>query len=517
MTLYTTDYLEYYFTLVGWIVNNGIWNVLVASGVFALPFLAIVLHEWLRARGEGADEGNKGVLSAVRIETRVWVAVLVIMFAGIPFIQVDLGSIEFDRTRSVQCQVNVPVPSDTGWAPAFTELNGQSAHVPVWWFFMHAISKAVTAAAVAAIPCGADLRQIRMDISNTRIADPLLAQEVADFTRDCYGPARSRLFASRPNLGPAESYDVTWIGSTTFLHQPGYYADLHSSTPREGWEYDEVRDAGLARVPSGAGYPTCEQWWAQENEGLRARLLQQVDPTLMERITGWATFMSPDQVGNSVIRAIATPSGQTVNRGEVYPDYGGRIGPSLTHVTNRAASDIGLTFGSLTYLPSMDVVRQALPIVLSLLKMALVICIPLVLLFGTYGAETLVTLTCVEFALFFCDFWFQLSRWLDSTILDALYGWDSPHSNFNALYGLNNAFGDMLMDYIFGASFLVLPMFWVTALTWAGIRAGALVHGLQASTVDARSAGGQGVGILARSAQSVAAVASKNAATTARR
>ena len=45
MTLYTTDYLEYYLTLVGWIVNNGIWNILVASGVFALPFVVIVVQE----------------------------------------------------------------------------------------------------------------------------------------------------------------------------------------------------------------------------------------------------------------------------------------------------------------------------------------------------------------------------------------------------------------------------------------------------------------------------------------
>lgn len=32
MTLFTTDYLEYYLTLVSWIVNNGIWAVLVSSG-----------------------------------------------------------------------------------------------------------------------------------------------------------------------------------------------------------------------------------------------------------------------------------------------------------------------------------------------------------------------------------------------------------------------------------------------------------------------------------------------------
>ena len=50
MTLYTTDYLEYYLTLGGWIVNNGIWNILVASGAFALPFVASVVHERRRAR-----------------------------------------------------------------------------------------------------------------------------------------------------------------------------------------------------------------------------------------------------------------------------------------------------------------------------------------------------------------------------------------------------------------------------------------------------------------------------------
>jgi len=89
MTLYTTDYLEYYLTLVAWVVNNGIWSILVASGVFALPFVAIVVQEWLRARAEGADEGNKGVLSSMRIENRVWVAIVVILFAGVPFIPVS--------------------------------------------------------------------------------------------------------------------------------------------------------------------------------------------------------------------------------------------------------------------------------------------------------------------------------------------------------------------------------------------------------------------------------------------
>ncbi len=89
---------------------------------------------------------------------------------------------------------------------------------------------------------------------------------------------------------------------------------------------------------------------------------------------------------------------------------------TLPNMAARGTSDLGLAVGSLVFLPAMDVVRQALPMVLSFLKMALVICIPLVLLFGTYELKGLVTVSCVEFALFFVDFWFQLARWTTPSV-----------------------------------------------------------------------------------------------------
>ena len=224
MTLNTTDYLEYYLTLVGWIVSNGIWNILVASGVFALPFVVIVVQEWLRARAEGADEGNK-VLSSMRIENRVWVAIVVILFAGIPSFR-STSARSFDTTRSAQCQVSVPQPTDTGWSNAYTTLNNQSALVPVWWFFMHAISKAVTGGAVAAIPAG------RICV---RCAWTWMPR--ASMTR-CW-PRRSAtscMTATAPRapscscLGPRsdeQMNDVTWIGSSYFLNNAGFYDTYH--------------------------------------------------------------------------------------------------------------------------------------------------------------------------------------------------------------------------------------------------------------------------------------------------
>src|SRR5690606_30450447 len=105
-----------------------------------------------------------------------------------------------------------------------------------------------TGAAVAAIPCGTDLRQMRLDVDATRIDDPLLAQEVGDFSRDCYGAARARLFMRRPSLSEAQMHDVSWIGSSYFVDSAGFYDSYRSKTPRDAWPYDSQRDAGLAEM-----------------------------------------------------------------------------------------------------------------------------------------------------------------------------------------------------------------------------------------------------------------------------
>lgn len=492
MTLYTNDYLEYYLTLVGWLVGNGIWEVLMDSGVYAIAFVAIIVQEWIKARGEGADEGNKGALSVIRIENRVWVATVVIMFAGLPLINVDLATLKFDESRSQQCQYQVAQPQDTRWGKSFTTLNDQSAKIPAWWFFVHAISKAITNAAVASIPCGSDLRQMRMEISTTRIHDPLLAQEVAEFTNDCYAYSRAKLFMKRPKLDEKLMNDVTWIGSSYFSSQPGYYDNYYSRSPRQEWPWDPVRDAAMPKVKNGGGFPMCNQWWSDADKGLRDRLLSQVNPTLTERFISWASFMSPQEVSDALIREIASPRAQRMTQGQVYSDYGGQIGGSMFNDASRVTGAVGLGVGSMAYFPAMDVVRQALPMVMAFLKMTLIICIPLVITFGTFDFKSTMTLSIVQFSMIFVDFWFQLARWLDTTILDAMYGADSPHGTLNPLLGMNNTQADMLLNYVMAAMFIIIPGLWMTALSYAGVSAGAAVDGLITGTKPAQAAGREG-------------------------
>ena len=207
MLMSTNSYLEFYLSLLAWIINNGIWNVLSDTGLFAAPFGAIILQEWLSARQQGADEGNKGLLSVPRIENRLWLAYIVVLFGCAPVLPLNLASMAFDDAASQRCGVSVAKPAETAWGTTFNTIGERSANVPIWWFLVHAVSKGVTAAATASIPCAPDIRQMHMEIDSSRIDNHVLLQEVADFTRDCYGYSRSRLFTKphRQMPGPPAS------------------------------------------------------------------------------------------------------------------------------------------------------------------------------------------------------------------------------------------------------------------------------------------------------------------------
>lgn len=145
-----SSYFEYVLTLLGWLVNNGLWQALTATGMVALPLLAKLIALWLKARGQGADEGNVARLLVTWMEHSLYSALLVIFFAGVPFLNVDINTLTSDSQRTKQCGYAVVQPGDSGYAPLINELGGQSASVPVWWYFMHAVGKGLTHAGAGA-------------------------------------------------------------------------------------------------------------------------------------------------------------------------------------------------------------------------------------------------------------------------------------------------------------------------------------------------------------------------------
>lgn len=75
-----------------------------------------------------------------------------------------------------------------------------------------------------------------------------------------------------------------------------------------------------------------------------------------------------------------------------------------------------------------------------------------------------------------------------------MYGSDS-HSRWNVA-GFQNSADDLIMNFVMGTMFLVLPAVWMGALSWAGVKIGGVVESSMAKgSQKAEAAGGKAGGI----------------------
>lgn len=167
--------------------------------------------------------------------------------------------------------------------------------------------------------------------------------------------------------------------------------------------------------------------------------------------------------------------------GQIYQEYGGGSrGDSLGHRLNNLATNTGLAIGSLSNYASLNALRTALPMIQAFLILATIICLPLILLISTYQLKVLMTLTFAIFTLHMLTFWWELARWVDSSMLDTLYR--NVALGDRLLLTLPSAGLDdgtvtaQVITYVMGAMFIVLPMLFLGAMSWAGYSVGSAMQ-----------------------------------------
>ncbi len=193
------------------------------------------------------------------------------------------------------------------------------------------------------------------------------------------------------------------VRSSYFLNTAGYFDTDHALSPHSAWPYNTSRDVGLADTGAG-GYPSCKQWWADDTVGLKPRLLQLPAPDI------WTAFKKIGQsqavYDEAALSSLVSESNMQVSQnGRVYSGYCGNVDGTVANTAARLASSAGNILGSIAAFPAFDSVRQVLPMVQALLQMALVICIALITLCSAWDVKVVMTLTFVQFALFFFTFW----------------------------------------------------------------------------------------------------------------
>lgn len=490
------SFLEYFLVLFGWVMNNALWNILTSTGLFALPLVFKIVGVWLKTREEGADEGNKGLLALPRIEHVIYMSYCVMLFCCIPLLPVDISAIKFDTSRAKQCGVSVPAPQKSGYKGLVNDFDGKTAQVPIWWYLLHMMSKGTTQAMVSSIPCGTQLRQLRFDVQNSKLRDPVLLQEVQDFANQCYSRAYFKLKNSNNQLSDATINSVGWIGSSYFLNTSGYYDYYTAMTPRSQWPYDSARDSGYPDTGQG-GYPSCKSWWSDGASGLRQRVLSTFGDSNRKELQRQFPGKQWEEV---VMRWLVSPrnaglSGDGTTYAVGSADTTSGVGGNLT----RLISTAGIGLKQAEALPGFDALRQALPMIQALLEMMIIIVIPALLMFSAYDPKTVMTISFALFALIFITFWWELAGWLDDRLITVLYDnmsdqgisdSDIPFAGF-----FSSTVDGWIMNLVLGMMYLVFPAFWVSMMGWSGAQIGSVMANMMSNAgkmpMDAGSEAGK--------------------------
>ena len=517
-----SSYFEFVTVLFGWVVYERLWAVLNDTGIVYLPLFAIVARNLLESRRGGDDEGAAAIQSLKKSEVDVVVALGVLFLAAVPVTDVRLAEMRYVRPQ-LDCAVAgridrglEPAEVDgaatgTAWDVPLATLSGEVGRAPVWWAFVHVVSKAVVAAGVAAVPCTGDVVRLSMALGSDPVEDPLLLRELSDFVTDCHRPALARMHSAGAGVAMARARQhMAYVGSAYFLDTAGFYDVLYSRRDRPGFARDPARDAGLE-----GAHPTCRQWWRDAANGLRARLLAEIEPaTRDELIYHPGALLRAQHPGESTAaledrllrRFLAHRSGQRIGVSSVSYEPGVaesyRMGAGsyrsvvggLVHATadvvddvlSMGAAAVGMVLEGPGHLAAGVALREGMPIFLALLLMVFVAVLPFLMVLSRYDVSALVTLTLVFFGLQCFYVLWAMAFWADNHLHEALTGAASAPA-VSPVQGLVSVWVQRLL-------YIVFPLAWLAALGWVGVKAhtamGA-VSQLADSTARAAQAGGR--------------------------
>lgn len=526
-----SSYFEFVTTLFGWILYDNFWSVLADSGVVYIPFVIILFTNIVSSKKAGDDEGSAALQSLKKSETDIILAIVVLFIAAVPFSNVTLGEMQFVRP-TLDCRVvdNIAAGTEqavvagnatgTSYQPVLATIGGQNGRIPIWWGFVHVLTKSVVAASVASIPCTGDMAAVHMTLENEKLDDPRVNREIQEFLNDCFMPSKSQfLRVDTTNQNAAVVDSTNYMGSDYFLNQPGYYNKFYSAAVRPDWAFDPVRDGGFEGDQAIGGHPSCFQWWTDANVGLRQKILGAVDANIIDEyitrprnliqaatpanlavadredvflrkflaiknsqanISGW---------GNSLSVSYSVTGQERIGQGISNGGFLGGLGAALSNY-GKAAQDalltavagIGATISAPGHLAAGIAAREGSTIFLSLILMVFVCILPFLMVFSLYRLANLMTLSIIFFALHFTYVLFGIAFWVDNNLTTAIMSGGGGAGIFTAV---TNPTQSLIMVWSQRFLYMVFPMFWVTALTWVGVRANHMMAG--AATLNSGS------------------------------
>lgn len=505
-----TGYLALYTTLLGWQQYQNLWGIAVDTGLIYLPFIAIILKATLEPfTSMGAKDAAQ--IAVRRMTIQVLSAFMIILFAAEPMVSLDPTVLHYQPLCEDNTQPATPGNTGTTYDNAFPVATG--VKVPIFWYLVMAFANGVTTAASSGLPCAPlDYRELHSQLNLAQIQDPQLKQEVNDFYNDCYLPVYSAYMSNQlppdqqsaiqQSLSQNGQDDVGWLGSQTFLNISGLY-DAHNATkPVNGFPFDPDRDQEEGQVPNHSpnGMPDCKSWWSDPNSGLETQLKQALPPTFWQELENAGD--DNQQIEDAALKTLISHSNadnqSTADMARGYES--GNDNQSGDFLSRYIGGPMGILYESLSFFPKLHLLINALPVIQGSLLFGVYAFLALAILFASYRVSFCIIGAVVMFSLIFCSFLWSLTAWFDNYLIQALYpslGGISGAGILDQSTDVNP--NELFVDMIIGTLYVVLPILWMSVMSWCGYHAGMHVGGmLNALAAPANQAGSKAGGIVTK-------------------
>lgn len=514
--------LALYTTLFGWSFYNTIWDALVGSGIAFLPFLGLLINNFVETRTEGDLTESQPRVAVTRMETQLVLMMLVIALAAQPASVTALGpdtvrwipppSILNDLEGLETVDANDDADQHTYGEVGFSEYAElDSVPVPFWWYAVQAVSQGLNRAIIDEFPTAEGIRDLDQLARLLTISDPGLRAETSDFYTQCYVPARSRFDAERPDLGGTPPEDTQWIGSIFFMEN--YYDEIRAGEPVNGFSWNADRDTEWAAdTAPDNGKPFCDDWWLGESgPSLRARLLEQVDlsTALFSGGTGFLGVLAAvtdgvlggDEAADLAIRKLLTNSPPAFSNQDFRE---GRQESTLGRLVKNATSQVGTLTAAALFDVFSDVLLLGAPMVQPMLLLGIFALLPFAMVASSYSLRFMVIGAVAIFTINFWTVLWYIAGWIDDQLIKALWPDVGTLESFitsDTFLGVSGLTKRAMLDMVTASMYFFFPLLFSTLMVWAGINAAGSVGRLSGFLT------GAGVGAAAAGARSTASEA----------
>jgi len=452
--------------------------------------------------------------------------IFVIMFCVSPWVPLKTTDVKYKPYCAEDAVLSTVGDSGTTYDDVFQSAIDTRVKVPgLYALVMDWASGFTNALIVGSVPCDTNINHLMQMIVTSKLTTDL-KQQVSQFNQVCYAKARARFDSEKPDK---ETYkrvkfrgggdnDLYWMGSHVLRQL--YYSDLYPQNGIPGFSYDRypskyiddaVAQGAMDSYPDDRGYPSCEDWWSDPENGLQSRIVKQVDvqqrhnphmggiSSTLGELKVWlakkfshygADVTAEDVMTRSILYdSDADYAGFASNDASVDTNNNNReqaIVSPLLHVGQAIKKYTGNAF-------DRQALSDILPILQAVAFFFLIVFMPLVQIFGRYRLGVCISLSFIILSLIFVNYIWVLLNYFETAIINST---TNPYTGH--LMGQHAALSNFITTmYIAG------PLLLFTIMSIAGVKVGAAMNDYFHST------GGTGVRDASNTGKSIVGIAKK--------